>query len=163
MSENISDLRALVTLTRWGLFAGLAILVIVVIAATLWLHQPETAVGGSVEGVMAMVMLLAVNLSLIMMLIVERLFRDMRTSSVPVTRIAGRLQIIGGIPFLATCMLTADGLLEQALARMLPEQAARVSLHVWPLPLELPLFIGASALFAIGRVMRRAAVLSDLW
>ena len=60
-------------------------------------------------------------------------------------------------------MLTADGLLEQALAHMLPEQAARVSLHVWPLPLELPLFIGASALFAIGRVMRRAAVLSDLW
>ena len=37
MSENISELRAVVTRTRWGLFAGLAILVIVVIAATLWL------------------------------------------------------------------------------------------------------------------------------
>ena len=163
MSENISELRAVVTRTRWGLFAGLAILVIVVIAATLWLDQPETAVGGPVEGVMAMVKLLAVILSLIMMLTVERLFRDMRTGAVPITSIAGGLQIIGGILFLATCLLAADGLLEQVAARahMPPEQAARVSLHVWPLPLELPLFIGALALFAIGRAMRRAAVLTD--
>ncbi|MED5364957.1 MAG: hypothetical protein VYA68_01240, partial [Pseudomonadota bacterium] len=68
MSENISELRAVLTRTRWGLFAALAILVIVVIAATLWLDRPETAVGGPVEGVMAMVMLLAVILSLFMML-----------------------------------------------------------------------------------------------
>ena len=48
-----------------------AILAIVVIAATLWLDQPETAVGGPIEGVMAMVMLLAVILLLFMMLTVE--------------------------------------------------------------------------------------------
>ena len=99
MSENISELRAVVTRTRWDLFAGLAILVIVVIAATLWLDQPETAVGGPVERVMAMVMLLAVILSLFMMLTVERLFRDMRTGAVPITSIAGGLQITGGIHF----------------------------------------------------------------
>ena len=161
--KKISELRALVTRLRWGLFAGLAILVIVVIAATLWLDQPETAVGGPVERVMAMVMLLAVILSLFMMLTVERLFRDMRTGAVPITSIVGGLQIIGGILFFATRLLAADGLLEQVAARaqMPPEQAARVSLHVWPLPLELPLFIGALALFAIGRAVRRAAVLTD--
>jgi len=50
------------------LFAGLAILVTVVIAATLWLDKPETAVVRPVEGVMVMVMLLAVISSLFMML-----------------------------------------------------------------------------------------------
>ena len=163
MSENISELRAVVTRTCWGLFAGLAILVIVVIAATLWLDQPETAVGGPVKGVMAMVMLLAINLSLFTMLTVERLFRDMQIGAMPITSIAGGLQIIGGILFLATCLLVADGLLEQVAARahMLPERAAWVSLHVWPLLLELPLFISALALFAIGRAMWRAAILTD--
>ena len=61
-------MRAVVTSTRWGLFAGLAILVTVVIAATLWLDKPETAVVRPVEGVMVMVMLLAVISSLFMML-----------------------------------------------------------------------------------------------
>ena len=153
----------MVTSTRWGLFAGLAILVTVVIAATLWLDKPETAVGRPVEGVMVMVMLLAVISSLFMMLTIERLFRDMRTGAVPITSIAGGLQIIGGILFLATCLMDADGLLEQVAARahMSPEQAARVGLHIWPLPLELPLFIGALALFAFGWAMQRAAVLTD--
>ena len=98
-------MRAVVTSTRWGLFAGLAILVTVVIAATLWLDKPETAVGRPVEGVMVMVMLLGVISSLFMMLTIERLFRDMRTGAVPITSIAGGLQIIGGILFLATCLM----------------------------------------------------------
>ena len=109
-----------------------------------------------------MVMLLAVILSLFMTLTVERLFRDLRSGAVSTAVTGGCLQIIGGILFLATCLLAADGLLEQVAARahMPPEQAAEVSLHLWPLPLELPLFIGALALFAVGQAMRRAAHLT---
>ena len=80
----------------------------------------------------------------------------------PITSIAGSLQIIGGILFPANCLLAVDGLLEKLAARahMPRGQAAEVSLHVWSLPLELPLLIGVLALFAIGRAMRRAAFLT---
>ena len=143
--------------------AGPAILVIVLITPTLWLDQPKIAVGGPDKGVMAMIMLLAESLSLFMMLIAERLFRDMRTGAMPITSIAGGPHIIGGVLFLTTCPLAADGFLEKLAARahMPPEKAAQVNLHVWFLPLELPLLIGVLALFAIGRAMRRASVVTD--